>query len=1005
MKTRLKSLKALFVVTLALFPVIGGYSGDVLSAEAGTPPNEPILRIEAGMHTDKIWRIGVDAVERYLVTASHDKTARVWNIRSGELPRVLRVPIGSGNEGKLYAVAISPDGETVATGGWTKGGEDFHNIYLFDRASGRMKKRIPGLPSAILHLAYSPDGRFLVATLGLKNGIRVYQTRDYGEIYRDTDTEYSNSSHQADFDRQGRLVTSCDDGYLRLYEPILTVLIGRKGTSSFRLIAKKKAPGGKEPSGVSFSPDGSRIAVGFSDSTSVNVLSGEDLSFLYAPDTNKVDNGSLLSVAWSQDGQMLYAGGTYRDETDTYSILRWTEADRGPYTAHSASTNTILSIWPLAYERVVFGTGDPSIGILDALGRRIWTQQAPILDLRMIPSNFLISPDGNVIQFGYIVQRPGEMWTRHRARFYLKEGRLSLDPTDEGPDKLALGADELKPPRTQAPGIEITGWRNTYKPQLNGKALELDQYERSRRLAIFPNARRFLLGTEWSLRFFDTEGKQLWQVPAPGTTWGVNIASNGKVAVAAFGDGTIRWYRLSDGHEQLAFFPAPDGKRWVLWIPEGFFNSASGGEALVGYHLNRGSDKAGEFVGVDQLYDLFYRPDLVARRLEGGYEKEILAELRRIGDVRQVLASGLPPVVELFTPQKKLLTSKELYSDLRNFTLKLRVTDKGGGIGRVVYRVDGVTFEKPADARPIPDLPPGRRSGIIRRTLTATNGDHDVTVTVYDRNNKIPSQPLKLKVHVEDPRHRPPSLYVLAVGISSYRDYDLKLRYAATDANAMAEELGRRGRGLFEAIEVERLLDREATTDGIKRAFKDLARKVKENDVFVLYLAGHGTVMDDGKYYFVPWELRYENEEALRKGSIDQGKLTTLLGSIPALKSLVMLDTCNSGAVAARGLVVKTAIDLLMRATGRNFLAASSDSGLAMEGYEGHGVFTYALLQGLRGQADQQGNNDGNVSIDELAEFVSNEVPRITMREWHYEQIPMRKLEGISFPIGRTRSR
>jgi len=939
MKTRLESLKALFVVTLAFLPVVGGYPGDVLSAEAGAPPDEPILRIEAGMHTAGIWRIGIDRAERYLVTASFDKTARVWDLGRGELLGVLRVPIGSGNEGKLYAVAISPDGDTVATGGWT--GYEWHgehSIYLFDRASGRMKKRIPGHPNVINHLAYSPDGRCLVATLGQGNGIRVYRTRDYAEIYRDT--EYDDHSQWADFDQRGCLVTSCYDGYLRLYDP------------SFRLIAKKKAPGGKVPFGVSFSPDGTRVAVGFIYSTSVNVLSGKDLSFLYAPDTKQVDNGDLAKVAWSRDGQILYAGGSYR-ETGIQPILRWTEAGRGPYTALSASTNTIMGIRPLADGRVAFGAQDPIIGILDTSGRSVWMLQAPILDLRDNHEKLRISHNSSVVEFGFYVWSAQGGWSRRLARLDLKEGRLSLDPTDEGPEKLDLGVDELSLPRTQAPGIEITGWRDTTGPLFNGKAIELEQYETSRSLAIAPDARCFLLGTEWYLHFFDSDGKQLWQVSAPGVTWAVNIASNGKVAVAAFADGTIRWYRLSDGQEQLAFFPTPDGKRWVLWIPEGFFNSVSGGEALVGYHLNRGIDEAGEFVGVDQIYDLFYRPDLVAKRMEGGYEKEILAELRRIGDVRQVLASGLPPVVELLSPQ-------EVNSDRRNFTLKLRLRDKGGGIGRVVYRVNGAVLETPADARPV------------------------------------------LKVHVDDASYRPPSLYILAVGISSYRDRALKLRYAAGDAKAMAEELDRRGQGLFEAIEVKRLLDREATTDVIERAFEDLSGRVKPSDVFVLYLAGHGTVLDDGRYYFIPWELRYENQEALRDGSIDQGKLTTLLGSIPALKSLVMLDTCNSGALAARGLAEKAAIDRLMRATGRNVLAASSDSGLAMEGYGGHGVFTYALLQGLRGQADQRGDSDGTVGIDELAEFVSKEVPRITMENWHYEQIPMRKLEGISFPIGRS---
>jgi hypothetical protein len=71
---------------------------------------------------------------------------------------VLRPPIGPGDEGKLYAVAISPDGETVTVGGETgpRAGEE--NIYFFNRNSGRLQRRIPGLPEVINHLAYSADG-------------------------------------------------------------------------------------------------------------------------------------------------------------------------------------------------------------------------------------------------------------------------------------------------------------------------------------------------------------------------------------------------------------------------------------------------------------------------------------------------------------------------------------------------------------------------------------------------------------------------------------------------------------------------------------------------------------------------------------------------------------------------------------------------------------------------------------------------------------------------------
>jgi hypothetical protein len=59
----------------------------------------------------------VDAAERFLVTGSSDKTARVWDLATGRQLAVLRPPIGVGNDGMVYAVAISPDARTVAVGG------------------------------------------------------------------------------------------------------------------------------------------------------------------------------------------------------------------------------------------------------------------------------------------------------------------------------------------------------------------------------------------------------------------------------------------------------------------------------------------------------------------------------------------------------------------------------------------------------------------------------------------------------------------------------------------------------------------------------------------------------------------------------------------------------------------------------------------------------------------------------------------------------------------------
>jgi uncharacterized caspase-like protein len=177
--------------------------------------------------------------------------------------------------------------------------------------------------------------------------------------------------------------------------------------------------------------------------------------------------------------------------------------------------------------------------------------------------------------------------------------------------------------------------------------------------------------------------------------------------------------------------------------------------------------------------------------------------------------------------------------------------------------------------------------------------------------------------------------------------------------------------------------------------------------VFVLYLAGHGIVLSSA-YHFIPADAIYHNEQALREASLDEQRLRELLAKIRAQKSLIILDTCYAGAasklasltttVAARGdLSEKTAITKLMRATGRAVLAASSDKQLALENYQGHGFFTFALLQGLKGQADL--NKDGEISTLELAQFVSEEVPKITQDR----QFPIHESHGSPFTIGVAR--
>lgn len=88
----------------------------------------------------------------------------------------------------------------------------------------------------------------------------------------------------------------------------------------------------------------------------------------------------------------------------------------------------------------------------------------------------------------------------------------------------------------------------------------------------------------------------------------------------------------------------------------------------------------------------------------------------------------------------------------------------------------------------------------------------------------------------------------------------------------------------------------------------------------------------------------------------------------------------------------------LIEATGRNVLSAAASDRPALEGYKGHGVFTYTLLDALA-RADRDGN--GLIEVTELAGHIDRVLPEITQRVFGIRQLPQKNLQGLDFALAK----
>ena len=471
------------------------------------------------------------------------------------------------------------------------------------------------------------------------------------------------------------------------------------------------------------------------------------------------------------------------------------------------------------------------------------------------------------------------------------------------------------------------------------------------------------------------------------------------VLVVAGTDGTTVLCDATTGKPIARIFGFADDS-WAVIDPDGRYDCGGGRGAASGDHPMLHWVANNEVIELGQLKDRFYEPDLLSKAF--GYNAE---PVRPVG-------AGLDAV----KPYPDLAVAPPAADG----KLSVTVTNRGGGIGRVVVLVNGK--ELTADARgPKPDE--NAKEAVIGLDLKGDprlrpGAKNRVEVVAYNADGSLASRGAVREFDVPGAAEKdPPTLWAVVCGVSKYRGTKLDLKYAAKDADDFAAALKLAGGRLFDKRTKIALLsssgdakNRPSRANLVKAL--DALKDAKPDDVVLVYLAGHGVSLGgpDGDFHYLTADAETAEfkDPAVRDAvTLSSRDLTNRLKVVPAGKQVLIFDTCASGRFvekiaehrAVPGSQVR-ALESLKDRTGTFVLAGCAADAVSYEANRyGQGILTYSLLLGMRGGALKDGDI---VDVGGLFGFAADEVPKFA-RDLGGIQQPVVALPkgGQSFPIGR----
>jgi WD40 repeat protein len=977
-------------------------------------------------HEQMVLAVAFSPDGRQMLSGSVDNTARLWDVATGQELRRVR-----GHTLMVSTVAFSPDGRQVLTASYDK------TAGLWDTATAKSLQTLRGHDKSVHCAVFSPDGK-QVLTGSLDGTARLWDAATGQELRRFQGHTAPIRSVAFRADGQ-RVATGADDGTARQWElatarelhrftapaqliPSVLVLPDgeRAGTGSLggsgRLwdIATGKelcqvAGQGSLISAVALSPDGRDVATGcLNGGAAVWELAtgrprcrlesrvGEVATVVFSPNGQHLLTGGkdgvarlwhaasgrqmqqfvghqspLLTVAFSRDGKRIATGSGGYQATDRTARV-WEAATGKPLCVLQGHTDDVNAVALSADgTQVLTGSSDKTARLWDAVtGKEVrrFTEHTQ----RVYSVAF--SPDGSRALTG--------SWDTTVRLWDLASGR-EVRRFETARSTPAVLPGQLVRGVAFSPDGRHVLTAGTEIKELTVRWFDAATAEHLRRcpanyewpdllsaltvsVAFSPDGRRFLTGTgDRTVRVWDAKSGMEMRCLQSHTA-GVNavaFAPEGRRMVSAGDDGMTRVWDVATGRELASLIGLRRGGEWMAVTPEGYFDGSLDARRMVMW-------KIGEALfPLEQYERRFHRPDLVTQALRG----EPLDEQ--------------PPVPAGRTPPRARIQMEDVTPEF----VRVKVTAAGGSqdakIAAIRITVDGR------------DLPPDQARNIVRRAGDDGTVEFEARVEFFPGRQKalvaamvtddfgLQSDPAPLVAdRPGQTAWAPVQLYVLAVGVSRHRDARYNLNFCHADAESLAVTLMQQKGRAFTDVQARVYTDEKATTAGIAAGLRWLEQSCTRADVAVVLFAGHGVLSPSG-VYFVSHDGRVDD---MPKTCVRWQDVVRRLKEIPAQQVLFLSDCCHAGAVSQQDadqdpLVISqdVLVEPLVRDAGVMVFASSRGNEEAEENLAwGHGAFTLAILDALRGDADTA-PRDRRISISELENHVHRRVGDLTDERQH----------------------